>query len=410
MVYVQNAEGKPLMPTIRYGKVRRLLKKGLAKVVQREPFTIRLNYETTEFTQFVSLGVDAGSVHIGVSATTDVKELYAAEIQLRTDIVDLIAARRAARSARRCRKTRYRMPRFKNRRRKEGWFAPSVENRIQTHLRVIDNVCTILPIVSITIEVAQFDIQSIKKTDISGVEYWYGEQFGFWNIREYVLSRDNHTCQHCKGKSGDKILNVHHIESRTTGGNSPGNLTTLCKTCHKLYHQGKIKLSIDREYSFRNESAMETMRWELSRRAKLKYPNVHLTYGYKTKNMRIFYKLEKSHAIDARCISNNPNAIPLNEFFFMKQIRRHNRQIHKMNKIRKGVRKNNQAAFEVNGFRLFDKVLCEGKKCFIYARRSSGYFDVRLLDGERIRASVSYKKLKLIQRCRSLLVEKRIRS
>ena len=46
MVYVLNREGKPLMPTIRYGRVRRLLNAGLAVVVDYRPFTIQINYDT----------------------------------------------------------------------------------------------------------------------------------------------------------------------------------------------------------------------------------------------------------------------------------------------------------------------------------------------------------------------------
>src|SRR6266699_2908506 len=61
--------------------------------------------------------------------------------------------------------------------------------------------------------------------------YQQGPQLGFWNVREYVLFRDGHTCKWCLGKSGDKIFNVHHIESRKTGGDSPDNLITLCETC-----------------------------------------------------------------------------------------------------------------------------------------------------------------------------------
>ena len=59
-VYVVSKSGKPLMPTKRLGKVRRLLKSGKAKVFRYEPFTIQLLYETTEYTQDVTLGVDAG--------------------------------------------------------------------------------------------------------------------------------------------------------------------------------------------------------------------------------------------------------------------------------------------------------------------------------------------------------------
>lgn len=74
-----------------------------------------------------------------------------------------------------------------------------------------------------------------------GTDYQQGAQLGFWNVREYVLFRGDHTCQCCKGKSHDKILNVHHIESRKTGGDSPDNLITLCEYCHKQYHLGKGK-------------------------------------------------------------------------------------------------------------------------------------------------------------------------
>ncbi|MDN5277454.1 MAG: hypothetical protein PWR01_1419 [Clostridiales bacterium] len=51
MVYVISKAGEPLMPTQRYGKVKRLLKQGLAKVIKREPFTIQLLYDTTTYTQ-----------------------------------------------------------------------------------------------------------------------------------------------------------------------------------------------------------------------------------------------------------------------------------------------------------------------------------------------------------------------
>lgn len=218
MVYVINKEGKPLMPTQRYGKVRRLLKSGLATVVTRIPFTIKLNYETTEFTQPITLGVDAGSKTIGLSATTTTKELYSAEVELRNDIVDKLATRRAQRRARRNR-LRYRKARFLNRvsSKKKGWLAPSIEHKIQTHLTVIEKVHKILPVTNIVIETASFDIQKIKNPNISGAEYQKGEQLGFWNIREYVLFRDSHKCQHCKGKSKDNILEVHHLQSRKMG-------------------------------------------------------------------------------------------------------------------------------------------------------------------------------------------------
>ena len=76
-------------------------------------------------------------------------------------------------------------------------------------------------------------------------------------------------------------------------------------------------------------------------------------------------------------------------------------------KHRDGRRKNNQAAYEVQGFRLFDKVKYEGQIGFIFGRRSIGYFDVRRLDGTRISASANYKKLRLLQKRKSYLTELR---
>lgn len=117
MVYVLSKDSKPLMPTGNHAKVRILLKAKKAEVVRRYPFTIRLLYDSTEYTQDISLGVDAGSKHIGLSATTETKALFEADVQLRNDIVDALSIRREHRINRRNRKTRYRKPRFNNRKR-----------------------------------------------------------------------------------------------------------------------------------------------------------------------------------------------------------------------------------------------------------------------------------------------------
>ena len=409
MVYVLNKNGVPIMPTRNHAKVRVLLKQGKAKVVKRTPFTIQLLYDSTNYTQPISLGVDAGSKVIGLSATTNTKELFASNITIRNDIVNLLSTRRQNRRTRRSHKTRYRKPRFNNRvsSKKQGWLAPSIQNKVETHLTCIKRVYDILPITNIIVEVASFDIQKIKNPSISGVEYQQGEQFNFWNIREYVLFRDGHTCQCCKGKSKDNILNVHHIESRKTGGNAPNNLITLCETCHTKYHKGLIKLpkTIKRGMSFRDAAFMGIMRWAFYNKLKTIYPNVSLTYGYITKNTRINNHLPKDHYIDARCISGHPLATPLGIVYYQKKVRCHNRQIHKNTFLKGGIRKRNQAPYLVKGFRLFDKVLYQGQECFIFGRRSTGYMDLRLLDGTRINASVGFKKLKLLEPRNNYLVE-----
>ena len=405
MVYVQDINGNPLMPTTRHGKVRRLLKNNKAVVVNLCPFTIRLTYETTNYKQDIVLGVDAGTKHVGLSATTKSKELYSGEVILRSDIVDLLSTRRELRKTRRNR-LRYRKPRFNNRikSKRPGWIAPSVKYKIDAHIRVIDNVCSILPISRIVIEVAQFDTQKIKNPDITNIEYQQGDQLGFWNVREYVLTRDNHKCQYCKGKSKDKILNVHHIESRKTGGDSPSNLITLCETCHNEFHKGNIDLKVKREKSLRDAAVMGIMKWRLYEILKSIFPNVSMTFGYITKYNRIHNDIEKSHVSDAFVISKNFNAKRLNFSYKIKLVRRHNRQIHKMKIPKGGTKRPNQSPFEIFGFRLFDRVRFDSKFYFIYGRRKTGSFNIRDIDGEN-KKDVIYKKLKL-SRCKRFMIQK----
>lgn len=158
MIYVISKNGQSLMPTENHAKVRILLKNKKAKVIKRCPFTIQLVYDSTNYTQKVTLGVDSGSKYIGISATTKDKVLFEADIQLRNDIVDLLSARRELRRSRRNRKTRYRKPRFNNRKRKDKWLAPSVRQKAESHLTMIAKVHKILPISNIIVEVASFDI------------------------------------------------------------------------------------------------------------------------------------------------------------------------------------------------------------------------------------------------------------
>ena len=400
------------MPT-NSAKARKLLKAGQAKVKWREPFTIQLTRPTGGARQEVVLGVDAGYKHIGLSASTKKRELFASEVELRSDVTKLIAQRRELRRFRRSRKTRYRPARFDNRVRSKhkGWLAPSVEHRISTHLRQVDKVLAILPVSSIVVETASFDIQKIVNPDIEGVGYQQGSKQGFYNTRAAVLCRDNYTCQCCRGKSGDKVLEVHHLESRLTGGNALNNLITLCRACHRGIHLGEIELKFSRGTSFKDAAFMNTARWEIFNHLKAAHPKlkVRYTYGYITKYNRDQKHIEKSHCADAFCIAGNLEAQRANTVYFQKQVRRHNRQIHKINPLKGGRRKLNQQAYEVKGFRLFDKVLYKGQVCFIFGRRARGYFDIRTLDGTKISGDVNCKKLKLIAKRRSFLIETRPR-
>ena len=123
--------------------------------------------------------------------------------------------------------------------------------------------------------------------------YQKGTNYGFENTKAMILNRDAYTCQYCKGKSGDKRLNVHHIQSRKVGGDSPNNLITLCETCHNNYHNGKLDITFKRGASYKDAAFMGIMRWSFYDKLKELYPDVHMTFGYITKNTRINNKLPK---------------------------------------------------------------------------------------------------------------------
>src|SRR5699024_9493846 len=206
-------EGKPLMPTKRSGKVRRWLKAKQAKVVKRKPFTIQLLFETTNYNQPVTLGCDSGYNHIGLSAVTEKEEVFSADVQLLKGMKERLTDRQMYRRQRRSR-LRYRKPRFDNRTRIEGWIAPSLQHKLDSHIRIIDLVKGILPISKTIVEVANFDTHKIMMPTIQGKEYQEGAQKDFYNLREYILHRDNHTCQNlnCKNKSKQPILCVRSEE------------------------------------------------------------------------------------------------------------------------------------------------------------------------------------------------------
>lgn len=419
LVYVLNQHGEPLMPCSPR-KARLLLSNKKATLRKRTPFTIQLCVGSSGYTQPITLGVDAGSKHIGLSACTAERELYAEELTPRNDVVELMSTRREFRRARRNRKTCYRQPRFNNRVRSKhkGWLAPSVEVKIQEHVTVIKRVISILPISRIIVETAEFDMQRLQAMLASnplpvGTDYQLGAQYDEYNVRQYVLKRDNYTCQACGAHNTAKTrvkFHIHHLESRKTGGNAPDNLITLCEHCHKAIHRGLVLPIKRRGRQLRDAAFMGIMRKTLIERLhrEVSVP-VHETYGYITKYLREKHKIAKSHLNDARCIANAPLAVPT-EAYYSKAVRHHNRQLHRATILKGGMRKPNQAPLYVHGFRLFDKVKYQDTECFVWGRRVTGRFLLRNLNGEKIADGIKCTNFILLERSNSYLIslERRI--
>ena len=180
---------------------------------------------------------------------------------------------------------------------------------------------------------------------------------------------------------------------------------------HDNYHRGIIELPkhIKRGMKFNDATFMGIMRWGFYNRLKETYPDVSLTFGYITKNTRINNKLTKNHHIDALCITGNPNVKMLDCYYYQRKVRNHNRQLHK-HKINKGsIRKSNQAPKEVFGYQLFDRVQFKNKEYCITSRRIRGYFKLQTLDKESKLIETSYKNLRLLEKRKTILTERRSR-
>lgn len=325
MVYVISKNGNALMPC-NPRKARILLKQGKAKIVSYAPFTIQLIYGSFGYKQLITLGIDSGYTHIGFSALTETKEVLGGELTLLGGMSERLTEKAMYRRNRRNR-LRYRKPGFLKNTKPEGWLAPSIQHKLDSHIRFIEKIKSILPINKIIIEIANFDIQKIKNPDIQGKTYQEGEQKGFSDLREYILHRDGHRCQHpqCKGKSD--ILQVHHLgywENDRT--DRPENLITLCTRCHTpnnhqkggfLYGwQPKLK-------SFKEATFMTMVRWKLVNQLKCTH-----TYGTLTKFKRTQLKLEKSHHNDAFVIAGGTyqqRGVPI----LFRQKRKNNRSLEK---------------------------------------------------------------------------------
>lgn len=402
MVYVQSIDGTPLMPCSE-AKARRLLKQHRARRVKNTPFTIRLRFVVDGHTQPVSLGVDSGYQHVGLSATSNGNVLFEAIAECRTDIPKLMESRRSLRRSRRQRKTRYRESRFDNRvhSKHKGWLAPSVEQRIGYHMRLIDYVCDLLPVSRIVVEEAKFDIQKLKDALIKGKEYQHGEQYGFDNVKEYIRFRDGFKCRHCHRKGGSEVrLEVHHIIRRCDGGTDrPDNLVTLCHECHTAIHKGEFTLRSPKG-GYKAPTFMGIMRMILTKRLKAKYGDmVETTYGYLTRVARNEAGVPKDHNTDARAISGDAKAKTNGVVWEITKYRCHRRNLHREVPGKRGVRQSKKATRRVHGFGLHDKVMIvETRRIgYISSLKSSGIFVIKDSDDNLIEER-KYERFRLFER------------
>lgn len=388
MVYVLNKDGQPLMPTNKHGKVKHLLKDDKAKVVKRCPFTIKLLYETSNYTQHLTLGVDTGSGTIGTAVSDDDGNIvYTSKVTVRNDIKDKMAQRSKYRKNRRSRKTRYRKARFDNRKNsiKKDRFSPTMVSKINSHIKEIEFIKSILPIKTLVLEAGTFDTHLMKKPNLANPKirpwgYQKGTNYGFENTKAMVLNRDSYTCQCCKGKHKDSKLEVHHIIFRSQGGSDDeSNLITLCHTCHQNLHRGIIKPKFEgkKKGTLNYATQMNSIRIQLLKH----YPEAIETFGMITKANRQSLNIEKDHHLDACVIASGGNPIKLktNSLYLKRAIPKGDYQ------QTKGVRSEQKiTTSKICGFKKFDKVRYLDDEYFIKGRISTGYAVLMNIDGKKI--------------------------
>ena len=401
-VFVLDSSKKPLLPCTP-GIARSLLKANKAAVFRTYPFTIILKKSVEK--QECELKLDPGSITTGIAILQGNKVIWGHELTHRAQQIKKdLESRRSLRRGRRGRKTKYRKARFLNRKRPDGWLAPSLLHRVLTTMSWVNKLIKFCPIGSIATELVRFDTQKINNPEIKGIEYQQGTLYQY-EIREYLLEKFNRTCVYCGAK--DVPLEVEHIVPRSKGGsNRVSNLTLACVSCNKAKSNLDIqeflkskpsllkKVLAQASAPLKDAAAVNSTRWKLFTSIVDTGLNVRTGTGGQTKFNRTQQNLPKTHWLDAACVGNTPTLeILTTRPLLIKCVGHGQRQvIHvdkhgfpRLNKINENVRKS-ALIKQVKGFQTGDivrAVVTKGKKIGSYlgkvAVRSSGSFNIKTL-------------------------------
>jgi 5-methylcytosine-specific restriction endonuclease McrA len=398
VVFVLSSDLKPLDPC-RPARARKLLTSGRAAVWRRYPFTIRLKERTAaeSVTHPHRIKLDPGSKTTGIALVAEETDrvVWAGELTHRgQQIRDALQRRRVVRRGRRQRHTRYRPARFLNRRRKQGWLAPSLVHRVETTLTWVGRLRRFCPIAAISTELVRFDTQFLQNAEISGVEYQQGELAGY-EVREYLLEKWGRRCAYC-GASG-LPLQVEHIVPRACGGSERvSNLTLACEACNRekgtrtAQEFGHPDVQAQARQPLHDTAAVNTTRRALYQRLLASGLPVEVGTGGRTKYNRTRLNFSKAHWLDAACVgASTPERLDARGIrpLLIRATGRGSRQMCRMDKY--GIpRTGPKTARTVHGFRTGDlvrAVVTSGKKAGTYtgriAVRASGSFNITAAGG-----------------------------
>lgn len=417
-VFVLDSDRRPLMPCTS-ARARLLLRRGRAAVLRRFPFTIILKASRPDAqVQPLRLKLDPGSRSSGLAIVNDTsgEVVFAAEITHRGEKVRAaLAKRRAVRRSRRQRKTRYRPARFDNRRRRQGWLAPSLNSRLANLLNWVARLGLWSPIGHLSQELVRFDTALLQEPELSRVEYQHGTLFGF-EVREYLLTKWECTCAYCGTKRVP--LEVDHIRAKSRGGSDRvSNLTVACHECNQRKGNRPIEefltdspLVLERVLAqakapLKDAAAVNATRWALYERLQTFGLPIELGTGGRTKWNRLMRDLPKTHWLDAANVgASTPDVLHVEEIvpLVIMAAGRGSRQMCRMDRF--GFpRTQPKTARTVRGFRTGDlvkAVVTQGKKVGAYqgrvAVRATGSFDITTSHGTV--QGISHRSCVLVQR------------
>lgn len=313
-VFLLDTNRKPLNP-ITPRQARKLLEKGKAAVLRRYPFTLILKREIEDPEIFpLTLKIDPGSKHTGLALLSRDMVIWVAQIEHRGQVIsESLTKRSQSRKSRRNRKTRYRAPRFDNRKRKEGWLPPSLMHRVQTTDTWVKRLMRLCLVSEVWIEQVKFDSQLMQDAEISGVEYQQGELQGY-TVREYLLEKWGRKCAYCGKK--DVPLQVEHIVPKARGGsNRVSNLTLACECCNQKKGSKPIeeflkkkpdvlkKIKDQAKKPLKDSAAVNSTRKKIVEVLSVLLPTTTAT-GAQTKYNRCRLGLPKDHHVDAACVGD----------------------------------------------------------------------------------------------------------
>jgi hypothetical protein len=220
----------------------------------------------------------------------------------------------------------YREPRFLNRKKTEQSLPPSIQCKLEAHLRIVKKICSLLPISKINVEIANFDIQKIQNPEISGVQYQQGNLYEYENLKSYLMQREDAKCQLCgKTSTQGNSFRIHHVIPRKDGGtDKPDNLSLLHEKCHTQLHRKNLHHLLKKNKQFKAETFMSTIRWKLFEELKNICGHISVSFGYMTKIKRQALKLEKDHHTDAFVIAEGALQKRSQPYMFL-QKRKNNR-------------------------------------------------------------------------------------